>query len=364
MILYQGLLRSSASWARVGRGYLKALLGLGASVGAVASRGFRYDPEFAIPVGLREYTPSEARGLADVDVGLGFLHPPYLDRLVGERRVNLFVWESDRVPESWVEQLDRGVDLVLVPSQFVRAGLVRSGFPGKRVGIVPYGYDAEFLAETEPPDCKERPFTFLAVLAPHYRKGIEELLSAYREAFDRADAVQLWIKTTYDPGDSRRRFPFEIPSWAETLTKYGLRDPDAALVTVESCTLSDEAVGSIFSRADVVVQPSWGEAFGLVILEALAASRPVVTTDWGGQTDFLPDGADRMAYRLEPAGDRLYERVNGALVARPDVTALAARMRWHFEHPEDSAEVGRGGRDLVAGWTWERAARRLIEVLT
>ena len=39
MILYQGLLRSSASWARVGRGYLKALLGLGASVGAVALGG-------------------------------------------------------------------------------------------------------------------------------------------------------------------------------------------------------------------------------------------------------------------------------------------------------------------------------------
>ena len=59
----------------------------------------------------------------------------------------------------------------------------------------------------------------------------------------------------------------------------------------------------------------------------------------------------------------MYERVPGAQVARPDVEALAARMRWHYEHPEESARVGeRMGRE-VKRWTWEKATERLRSVL-
>ena len=201
------------------------------------------------------------------------------------------------------------------------------------------------------------------MLAPHYRKGVEELLAAYAQAFQSSDAVQLRLKTTYDPSASRRRFPFEIPSWQATLAAHGLQDEGAPPVTVESSTLTDDAVASLFSDADVIVQPSWGEAFGLVILEALAAGRPVITTDWGGQADFLPTTEDCVEYHLEPAGDRLYEPAAGAHVARSELAALSARMRWHYEHPAESARVGAQGREAVASWTWESAAARLLEVL-
>lgn len=79
--------------------------------------------------------------------------------------------------------------------------------------------------------------------------------------------------------------------------------------------------------------------------------------------DFLPRDDDCLPYRLEPAGARTYEEADGALVARPDVEALAGRMRWHYDHREDSRSVGRRNRAHAAEWTWDAAARRLAEVL-
>ena len=51
MILYQGLLASPASWARVGREYIHAFIELGEEVAAVSIRGFLYEPEFDLPPG-------------------------------------------------------------------------------------------------------------------------------------------------------------------------------------------------------------------------------------------------------------------------------------------------------------------------
>ena len=369
MILYQGLLQSPASWARVGRGFLKALLRQGIEVGAVAARGFRHDAAFPLPAGLRLYRPAEARALSSVKVGLGFLYPTLLERLVGDRKINCFVWEASRVPIEWVEALRTGVDLVLVPSEFARSALVDSGFPAGQVQVVPYGYDHEGLdsiaaaraaPETASPASQ---FTFLSVLAPHHRKGVSELLTAYRRAFTAADDVVLKIKSTYDPGRSRRRAPFEIPSWSQALRDAELDDTGAPRVELDLRNRSDEEMLAFYQHADVVVQPSWGEAFGLAMLEGLAVGAPVVATAWGGQMEFLPQGDDRLPYRLEEAGTSLYATAHGALVARPEADALTFRMRWHYDHPEDSKHLGLANRVHVAGWTWDAAARQLLGVI-
>lgn len=369
MILYQGLLRSPASWARVGRGYLGELLHLGIDVCAVATRGFRYDERFPLPPGLVEYTPREARREFESAVGLGFLHPPHIERLIGTPRLNLFVWEADRVPPTWIDALERGVDTVLVPSTFAREAMVSSGFPEERVVRVPYGYDHRTLKSAAAvvdrvESAGGGPFMFLAVVAPHRRKGVEELCRAYRQAFTKSDDVLLRVKTTYDPGSAGRRFAFEIPSWDSLLGATGLKSDDAPPVVVDVCTLDDGEMLDQYASAHVVVQPSSGESFGLASLEGAALGRAVVATDWGGHCDFLPAGPDRIGYRLERASDQLYEPVPEACVAMIDIDALAGRLRWHYDHPTESLQVGQTLRAHVAEWTWEAATHSLLDALT
>lgn len=367
-VLYQGLLRSPASWARVGRGFLGAFVRLGMEVAAISPRGFLHDPCFPLPAGLQEVSAAEVEKGAPPEIGLGFLHPPLIGRMLGKRKVCLFVWESDLVPPDWVEELRRGADLVVVPSNFTRAALLSSGFPESGVEVVPYGYDEEHLLAAVKrregqPLREDRPFTFLSVLSPHPRKGLFELFRAYSEAFTARDRVLLRVKTTYDPQSMQRRFPFEIASWRELIEASGLGRAEAPPLKLEVATVDDADIFDFYRDADAYVAPTWGESFGLAQLEAAAAGLPVITTGWGGHLDFLPPGPDLVPYNLMEAGAALYKEVPGAHAAVPQIEALVERMRWHQSHPEQSRGLGSGVREQVASLTWTQAAKQLMKVL-
>ena len=59
-------------------------------------------------------------------------------------------------------------------------------------------------------------------------------------------------------------------------------------------------VGPWYSAADVVVNASIGEPFGMVVIEAMARCKPLVVTDSGGIPEILTDGREGL---LVPARD-------------------------------------------------------------
>ena len=88
-------------------------------------------------------------------------------------------------------------------------------------------------------------------------------------------------------------------------------------------------VPAVTAALDVAVLPSYREAQGLTILEAMALSRPVVASDVGGIPEMVQDG------------------VTGLLVRPHDAEALAtAIVRLLTDHPYADT-LGRAGHDLV-----------------
>lgn len=88
-------------------------------------------------------------------------------------------------------------------------------------------------------------------------------------------------------------------------------------------------VPAVTAALDVAVLPSYREAQGLTILEAMALSRPVVASNVGGIPEMVEDG------------------VTGLLVPPHDPAALAAAIvRLLTDHPLADM-LGRAGHDLV-----------------
>jgi glycosyltransferase involved in cell wall biosynthesis len=88
-------------------------------------------------------------------------------------------------------------------------------------------------------------------------------------------------------------------------------------------------VPAVTAALDVAVLPSYREAQGLTILEAMALSRPVVASNVGGIPEMIQDG------------------VTGLLVPPHDAEALAAAIvRLLRDHPLADT-LGRAGHDLV-----------------
>jgi glycosyltransferase involved in cell wall biosynthesis len=88
-------------------------------------------------------------------------------------------------------------------------------------------------------------------------------------------------------------------------------------------------VPAVTAALDVAVLPSYREAQGMVILEAMALSRPVVASNVGGIPEMIEDG------------------VTGLLVPPRDPSALAtAIVRLLTNHPLADT-LGRAGHDMV-----------------
>jgi glycosyltransferase involved in cell wall biosynthesis len=84
------------------------------------------------------------------------------------------------------------------------------------------------------------------------------------------------------------------------------------------------------STADIFVLPSRSEGFSNAIVEAMAASLPVVATDVGGNTEAVTDG------------------LSGLIVPSEDPAALAAAISRLLADPSKAQEMGAAGKKLAS----------------
>jgi glycosyltransferase involved in cell wall biosynthesis len=88
-------------------------------------------------------------------------------------------------------------------------------------------------------------------------------------------------------------------------------------------------VPMLLAAIDILVHPSEQEGFSNAILEGMAAGRPVIATDVGGNAEAV-----------------VHEET-GLLVPSGDPAALAAAIERLFAHPEMAREFGAAGRRRV-----------------
>lgn len=84
------------------------------------------------------------------------------------------------------------------------------------------------------------------------------------------------------------------------------------------------------SEADIFVLPSRSEGFSNAVIEAMAASLPVVATDAGGNAEAVEDG------------------VTGFVVPAEDACALAAALRLLLSDVSRAEAMGKAGKVMVA----------------
>lgn len=97
----------------------------------------------------------------------------------------------------------------------------------------------------------------------------------------------------------------------------------------------------LYAASDVVVLPTLNEAFGNVVLEGLAASRPVIVTRVGGPEEIVVDGQ------------------SGLLVPPADAAALRSALRTVQEDPAYAGRLAAGGRRRVEErFSVQRSAER------
>src|SRR5205814_1903932 len=93
--------------------------------------------------------------------------------------------------------------------------------------------------------------------------------------------------------------------------------------------VDEDRLPAIYAAADVFIAPAIGqESFGTVLLEAMAAGRPIVASDIEGYREVVRDGVD--ALTVAPRDERAIADAVGPILDNPALArrlALSARDR-------------------------------------
>ncbi len=174
----------------------------------------------------------------------------------------------------------------------------------------------------------------VAAVAP--QKGQDQLLEALAGIADLR-----WECTLAGPLDRARGF-------VATLQGRAAAAGISARVRFAG-TLSGEALQREYRDADVLVLPSRGETYGMVVAEALAAGLPVIATAVGGVCEAMGG---------TPSGPP------GLVVPREDATALAWALRsWLTDPPLRTRLRAAARQRRTALPRWQGTGDRIAEVL-
>jgi glycosyltransferase involved in cell wall biosynthesis len=153
------------------------------------------------------------------------------------------------------------------------------------------------------------------------------------EAIARVEAATLDIL-----GDGPMR-----DSWQQTAHRLGVADR----VTFHGWKTQTECAGLLL-HATALVLPSLFECGGAVVLEAMATSRPVIATAWGGPLDYLDD----------TCGILVAPSSRDALIA-----GFAEAMRRLLDSAELCARMGAAGRArLERHFDWNSKIDAMLEI--
>jgi glycosyltransferase involved in cell wall biosynthesis len=276
-----------------------------------------------------------ARVLADLPDGALVL----LDGLVASAVPDLLRPQATRLRQAVLVHMPLGdaaegealaaARAVLTTSGWTRRELLdRYGLPADRVHVATPGVDPAPLASGSGEDG----VSLLCVAAVTPGKGHDLLAEALAKAADLP-----WECVCAGALD---RDPAFVDQVRGQVQEYGLGDR-IRLVGPRCADQLDAA----YAAADLLVLPSRGETYGMVVTEALARGIPVLATAVGGVPEALgraPDG-----------------RLPGFLVESDDPAALAAALRRWLSEPELRRRLrtaARLRRGTLAGWPDTAAA--------
>jgi glycosyltransferase involved in cell wall biosynthesis len=209
---------------------------------------------------------------------------------------------------------------VSVASRFTKESLERCGI-GQPIAITPYGFPVdEFPLRARPP---AGTFRVVSVGTHDLRKGTPYLLEAWR-------AAELRDAELHIIGPLRLSKSF-LDRYAGTFTHV----PGVARAELHRH----------YASADVLLFPTLGDGFGMVIQEAMCTGVPVITTPCGGGPECITDGRD------------------GWIVPPRDVDALVERLRACAADRDRTRDAGLAAHRRSQLWTWRDAGASIAATL-
>jgi len=270
------------------------------------------------------------------------------------RNWGFVVWEGDKVPTSWIKEIiSPDIEWVFVPSHHTKEAILKTtsnpNLLDNKIKVIPHGVNLDLFYPTKKPE----KFTFLCNKGFRNledRGGIQYAIQAYLEEFTNEE-VELLIKINPAYG---------IPNLEEMLKKLGAKEgsPKISIITE---SVDYNKMNKFYNKGHVFVSPTRAESFNIPCLEAMACGLPVITTNFGGQTDFCNETTGWIVggELKEVEFDVQYE---GIKWLTPNISELRPKMREAYENRDSQGKIDRAIK-VSQLFTWDSSAKKVADLI-
>jgi len=228
-------------------------------------------------------------------------------------------------------------DMIICHTENEKKLLSSFSLPDEKIRIIPAGVDFNRFETIPSPKIfrkaygiQDRIVLYVGRLASN--KGLAYLIDAMPKIISQFKDTSL-VLIGEDEGQRK--------SLENRVKKLGIKDK----VIFTGHIKSDEVLRSAYSACEVFVLPSEYEAFGIVLLEAMACEKPCVATSVGGVPEVIEDGE------------------TGLLVNYAKSDELASTIIALLNDEERRIKMGKAGRIRVKEkYTWPKIVNQLEEI--
>jgi glycosyltransferase involved in cell wall biosynthesis len=246
---------------------------------------------------------------------------------------------SDTVGGPLREALKQNADVLMAPSMWAR-GVLRKEFPEKEVVCVPHGISPAFATKLiHASDVFRVLHLSSSILA---RKGTAELLKGWA----RADLPNAQLFVSVPAG--------RLLDYLETAQDLGISD---SVKITDRLDYTEEQFATLYSTMDFVCQPSRGEGFGFVPLEARACGTPVIMTSCTGHSQHF---AGKGVVVVKTGEEARIDDFPGAHAPSLHERDVAAALTSAYQNRETlSADAKAEAPNIRKQWSWENQLKEL-----
>ena len=332
---------------------------------------------------------------SEILVWISHRDPGAFPSIAGLRRkpdyiIGRSMYEFTKMPPKHIEGANSHCDEIWVPAEWVRQMFISNGIRSEKLVIIPEAVDTHFFDPSIatpmalPPQegafryyCNHpyhqnqtNNYKFFTNFKWEARKGWDILFDAYFSTFSKNDPVSLYILThiwfpggpeTYGDKHNTTFLMKTVEDFARE--KFGPLEeqPHFCFLCKD---LEETQMVSLYAAADAFVMPTRGEGWGLPTIQAMAMGLPTISTNWGGQMEFM---TQETSFMIELDGveeipmDSDYHWALGKKWGTPSTNQTALYMKTVFEDPEYGRAVGRRARKRIVDNFSEEAVAQVID---
>ncbi len=218
-------------------------------------------------------------------------------------------------------------DYIIVPSKFTQKTLINNGILPAKIKVIPYGVDfSRFSYDNKiKNDNKCKKFKILFVGNGIPGKGLHYLINAFSKANIPNSELNIvgWVE----------------PKYKKILESYS---KDSKINYIGHIPQIDPK--PYYNESNIFVLPSLSEGLASVIIEAMAAGLPVITT---------PN-----------AGVEIIDGINGFIVPIRDSDQITLKLEWCYKNLKECKEIGLKGKETVENYSWVNYRNNIINFYT